>query len=90
LNAGALVWSRDSKTIYGLAFQSAHPTLSALDVATGKVREIAKYDNLSFTPLLDNVYTGSFRLSMNPDGKSFAAATSTAQADLWILDGFGK
>jgi len=89
LNAGALVWSRDSKTIYGLTFQSSHPTLSALDVATGKVREIAKYDNLSFTPLLDNVYTGSYRLSMNPDGKSFAAATATAQADLWILDGFG-
>ncbi len=86
---GALAWSPDSKTIYALAFQSPHPSLSAIDVATGKIREIAKYD-VNFTPLLDNAYTGSLRLSMAPDGKSFAAATATAQADLWILEGFGK
>lgn len=88
MNGAALGWSPDSKTIYGLTFQSPHPTLSAMDVATGKVREIAKYD-VNFPPFLENLYTGSIRISMAPDGKSFAAATATAQADLWILDGFG-
>lgn len=85
----ALLWSRDSKTLYGLSFQGRPPTLSALDIETGKVRKIAEYPTLEFQPLLDNAYTGSFRLTMSPDGKSFVAAVATNQADLWILDGFG-
>jgi hypothetical protein len=81
----ALLWSRDSKTLYGLAFQAPKPTLSSMDVATGVVKKIAEYD-LSFQPLLDNTYTGSVRLSMSPDGKSFTTAVATNQSDLWILD----
>ncbi len=89
LQGPALAWSPDSKTIYALTVQSNHPTLSAADVATGKIREIAKYD-LTFQPILENSYTGGIRLSMAPDGKSFAVATATNQTDLWILEGFNK
>jgi TolB protein len=89
LNGAALAWSRDSKTIYGLTFQSPQPALSAMDVATGNLRKIADYD-LSFQPLLENTYTGSVRLSLSPDEKSVVTATATNQADLWILDGFAK
>jgi Tol biopolymer transport system component len=86
LNGAALAWSRDSKTIYGLTFQSQQPSLSAIDVATGGVRKVADY-RLGFQPLLENTYTGSVRLSMAPDGKSVATATAVNQSDLWILDG---
>jgi Tol biopolymer transport system component len=89
ISNATLAWSPDSKMLYALTFQSPHPNLSAIDIATDKIREIATYD-VNFTPLLDNAYTGSLRMSMAPDGKSFAAATATAQADLWILDGFGR
>lgn len=89
LRDSALLWSQDSKTLYGLSSQGRPPTLSALDIETGKARKIAEYPNLEFMPLLDNAYTGSIRLSLSPGGKSFVAATATNQADLWILDGFG-
>ena len=89
LNGAALAWSKDSKTIYGLTFQAAQPVLSAMDVMTGNIRKIADYD-LNFQPLLENAYTGSLRLSLSPDGKSFVTSVATNQADLWILDGFAK
>jgi len=84
----ALAWSKDSKTIYGLAYNSDPPTLKALDVGTGNVRTLAEYQ-IGFQPLqlIENSYTGGIRISMNPDGKSVAVGTATSQADLWILDG---
>lgn len=89
LRDSAILWSQDSKTLYGLTLQGRPPTLSSLDLETGKARKIAEYPDLEFQPLLDNLYTGSSRLSMSPDGKSFVAAIARNQADLWILDGFG-
>jgi eukaryotic-like serine/threonine-protein kinase len=84
----ALAWSKDSKTIYGLSYNSDPPSLKALDVATGNVRTLAEY-HIGFQPLqlMENSYTGSIRISLNPDGKSVAVGTATSQADLWILDG---
>ena len=84
----ALAWSKDSKTIYGLSYNSDPPALKALDVATGAVRTLAEY-HLGFQPLplIENSYTGSIRISLAPDGKSVAVGTATSQADLWILDG---
>jgi eukaryotic-like serine/threonine-protein kinase len=89
LPGGVVVWSKDSKTIYQLMVQAPQPVLSAIDFATGAIRKIADYD-LSFQPLLENANTGGVRLSLSPDGKSFVTAVATNQADLWILDGFGK
>jgi eukaryotic-like serine/threonine-protein kinase len=88
LNSPALAWSKDSKTIYGLAYTSDPPALKAMDVATGAVRTLAEY-HIGFQPstLIENSYTGSIRISMAPDGKSVAVGTATSQADLWILDG---
>ena len=88
LNSPALAWSKDSKTIYGLAYNSDPPALKALDVATGAVRTLAEY-SIGFQPLplIENSYTGSIRISLAPDGKSVAVGTATSQADLWILDG---
>ncbi|MBZ5635943.1 MAG: protein kinase [Acidobacteriia bacterium] len=88
LNSPALAWSKDSKTIYGLAYNSDPPALKALDVATGAVRTLAEY-HLGFQPLplIETGYTGSIRISLAPDGKSVAVGAATNQADLWILDG---
>jgi serine/threonine protein kinase/dipeptidyl aminopeptidase/acylaminoacyl peptidase len=88
LNAPALAWSKDSKTIYGLAYNSDPPALKALDVATGSVRTLAEY-RVGFQPLalIENGYTGSIRISLAPDGKSVAVGTATSEADVWILDG---
>jgi hypothetical protein len=88
LNNSALAWSLDSKTVFGLSYNSDPPALKALDVATGAVRTLAEY-HIGFQPLqlIENSYTGSIRISLNPDGKSVAVGTATSQADLWILDG---
>jgi Tol biopolymer transport system component len=88
LNAPALAWSKDSRTIYGLSYNSDPPALKALDVATGAVRTLAEY-HIGFQPLqlIENSYTGSTRISLDKDGKSVAVGTATSQADLWILDG---
>jgi hypothetical protein len=88
LNSPALAWSKDSKTIYGLAYNSEPPALKALDVASGAVRTLAEYQ-IGFVPLplIESSYTGSIRISLAPDGKSVAVGTATSQADLWILDG---
>lgn len=87
INSPALAWSKDSKTIYGLAYNAQPPVLKAVDVASGAVRKIAEY-NLEFQPstLVENAYTGSIRLSLAPDGKSLAVGAASNQADLWILD----
>jgi len=88
LNISAVAWSKDSKTIYALSYSSDPPALRSLDVATGAVRALAEY-HLGFQPLplIETGYTGSIRISLNPDGKSVAVGTATSQADLWILDG---
>ncbi len=88
LNISAVAWSKDSKTIYALSYSSDPPALKSLDVATGAVRALAEY-RLGFQPLplIETGYTGSIRISLNPDGKSVAVGTATSQADLWILDG---
>ena len=88
INSPALAWSKDSKTIYGLAYNSDPPALKALDVATGAARTLAEY-HLRFQqlPLVENSYIGGIRISLAPDGKSVAVGTATNQVDLWILDG---
>jgi serine/threonine protein kinase len=84
----ALAWSKDSKIIYGLAYNTDPPALRALDVATGAVRTLAEYHTgFQPSPLIENSYTGSIRISLAPDGKSVAVGTATSQADVWILDG---
>jgi Tol biopolymer transport system component len=90
LNAGAIAWSRDSASIYGLSYQGGQaPSLSVIDVRTAAVRKVADY-SFVVEPLLENTYTGSIRLSMAPDGQSVATAVATNRSDIWILDGFEK
>jgi len=84
----AVTWSKDSKTLYGLAYTANPPTLKAMDVATGSVRTLGEYHvRFQPLPLIENSYTGSTRISLAPDGKSVAVGTAASQADLWILDG---
>ncbi len=87
-NMPALAWSKDSKTLYGLAYNADPPSLKALDVASGSVRTLGEYHTrFQPLPLIENSYTGSTRISLAPDGKSVAVGTATSQADLWVLDG---
>jgi Tol biopolymer transport system component len=89
INALMLAWGRDSRTLYGLDWRSGRMILSAEDIASGAVRNVADYG-----PGL-NVFLNwtSGRMSLSPDGKSFAVGLSkgpSIQSDLWLLDGFAK
>jgi len=84
---GALTWSRDSSTLFGVPVHGGRTSLVALDVRSGKVRKIAEYDP---DLVLGAQYGGALRLSLAPDGKSLATANFKSQHDLWILDGFAQ
>ena len=91
MNAAILAWGADDRTLYGLEGRSGRLILTAQDLATGLVRNVADYG-----PGL-NIYVGSVnfsqRMSLSPDGKSFAVGLSVGpavQSSLWILEGFAK
>jgi DNA-binding winged helix-turn-helix (wHTH) protein/Tol biopolymer transport system component len=88
LKAVVIAWSKDSRTIYGLHDEDGRWSLVAEDVANGAVRKVADY-GFEITPFSGNTFF-SMRLSLSPDGKSFAIGTLKSQTDLWILEGFPR
>jgi Tol biopolymer transport system component len=78
-------WSADGLVIYGLTRSAAGSSLESLNVATGAVRSIREFGpELRFETNLAH----SLRLSLSPDGKSFATTTLQEKSDLWMLAGF--
>jgi Tol biopolymer transport system component len=82
------VWSKDSRTLYGLDGTNGMSWLVAEDIHTGAIRKVADYGS-EIIP-----YSGGHmparRLSLSPDGKSVAIGTVKRQTALWILEGFTK
>jgi Tol biopolymer transport system component len=87
LYVGWVGWSKDSRTLYGLHGESGSWSLLAADIRTGAIRTVADYSSqiLPFSS-----YTQGLRLSLSPDGKSFAVGTLKSKWDLWTLEGFTK
>jgi Tol biopolymer transport system component len=82
-----LVWSRDAATIYVASSPFTKTRLDAIDVRTGRSRQIATYPG----DLILNMPTGlTLSGSLSRDAKSFATTAMTRKADLWILEGFPR
>jgi hypothetical protein len=62
----------------------AAPRLDALDVRTGKQRQVAEYGQ---NPTFETPSTWSQFGSLDPGGKSFATTVGDRKSDLWILEG---
>ena len=85
LNATALEFSRDGKTLYAAGTAGDATFLKAIDAATGSVRDIARYPG---GPAISGGGAYQTRMVLSPDGRSLAASAVKAESDLWILDGY--
>jgi hypothetical protein len=88
LEASVMAWSGDSRTIYGLAVRNGRLKLLAEDIGTGATREVADY-GADLSPYSGRVNRAQ-RMSLSPDGRSFAVGLGGVKSDLWILEGFVK
>jgi len=84
LESPALTWSRDGKTIYGVAGAGDRSELRALDVASGTVRTLASYPTR--LRLEDNI-GGSLRMTLAPDGQSLVTTLLSDRSNVWMLKG---
>jgi hypothetical protein len=81
----ASTWSKDGGLIYGLTRTPAGSVLASLDIKSGAIHSIREFGpELRFETSLAH----ALRLSLNPDGKSFATTTLQVKSDLWMLEGF--
>jgi Tol biopolymer transport system component len=88
LDASVMAWSGDSRTIYGLAVRNGRLKLLAEDIGTGATREVADY-GADLSPYSGRINRAQ-RMSLSPDGRSFAVGLGGVKSDLWILEGFVK
>jgi Tol biopolymer transport system component len=80
-DSGPVAWSRDSKTLYQA--RSEPPALFAIDIASGKDRQLRTLEGLlPFTNL-----NPGLRISLTPDGKSLVYTVNHPRREIWILDG---
>lgn len=86
LNAAALAWSKDGKTLYGLHGENGHWSLLAADVRSGAIRKVADYGR-GIRPFNSSY---NVRLSLSADGANLAIGTLKSENDLWILEGFSS
>jgi mannose-6-phosphate isomerase-like protein (cupin superfamily) len=76
-------WSKDGRTLYGVNRNANRAILLAIDMASGAER-IAADLGQDFPAS----WVNPSRLSLAPDGKTFAYAVSRPRSDLWLLEGF--
>ena len=80
----AIIWSKDSRTIYVANSNEEGPTLYAIDVRTGATRTIAKYNSIvQFGPPRNNCTIAS----LSRDGKGILVTTMYPRGGTFILDG---
>jgi Tol biopolymer transport system component len=84
----ALLWSRDSRTIYTIAPRmEGGSQLLSIDISTGVVKTETSFGNeLAFGTGMNP----GLRFSMAPDGRSFSASVRRLRTDIWILEGFNR
>jgi hypothetical protein len=82
----ALVWSRDSRTIYSMrGTDDRIVRMVAIDAATGAVRVVSTLGaGFSVATPTDP----GLRFTMAPNGQSFLATIARTRTDLWILENF--
>jgi Tol biopolymer transport system component len=78
-------WSRDGKTIYTVTTAAASE-LRALDVATGTIRTVARYNT---RVRLEEEWGGTLRLSLDPSGRRFVSTSFADRSNIWTLTGLG-
>jgi len=80
----ALLWSRDGRTLYGVADIDGSTVLRALDVASGQMRTVANYGSrLALTEPIND----SLQFTLTPDGTGFLATVYNNRSDIWMLNG---
>ncbi len=80
-----LVWSRNSATIYIASSLSGEARLDAVDVQSGKAKNIGRYkSDINFQSSITMGLSGY----LSADGKSFVTSVRNTRSDLWILEGF--
>jgi Tol biopolymer transport system component len=84
-NTDFLMFSADSKTVYGMHSEGPHEWLFAVDIATGKQRTVGDVGR-EFRPGAN--VSPATRFSLAPDGKSFVYGSGNFQKNLWMLEGF--
>ncbi len=88
LKTDYLLWSRDGRLLYGIhPDNDRHQILFSVDVASGKEKSI---EDLGMDFLPSGVWQPGVRLSLAPDGKSFAVSIRKERSDLWLLEGFNS
>jgi Tol biopolymer transport system component len=86
VSSAALVWSRDSKALYGSKrAKDGNTQIVSIDVTTGAVRIIS---SLKGDLDLNTPYGPGLRFTLAPDGKSFLATIRRDRTDVWILEHF--
>jgi serine/threonine protein kinase len=83
VNSTALAFSRDGKTLYA----AGRTFLKAIDLAAGKVRDIAQYAT-GWTISGGGPY--QTRISLSPDGRSLATSEVSSRSDIWLLEGYPR
>ena len=80
----ALLWSRDGRTLYGVADIDGSTVLRALDVASGEAKTVGNYGTrLSLTEPIND----SLQFTLTPDGAGFLATVYNSRSDIWMLYG---
>jgi serine/threonine protein kinase len=82
LGSPALAWSRNGRTIYGVATVGRTSHLKALDLATGRVSIVADYGTLLS---LAEPINDSLQFMLAPDGHSIVTTSTESRVDLWML-----
>jgi eukaryotic-like serine/threonine-protein kinase len=82
LGSPALTWSRDGRTIYGVATVGGASHLRALDLTTGRVSNVADYGTLLS---LGEPINDSLQFMLAPDGHSIVTTSTESRIDLWML-----
>ena len=82
LGSPALLWSRDERTIYGVATENGRSVLRALDLASGRVTTKAQFGD----PLnLGEPINDTLQFIPTSDGRSFVTTSVENHGDIWML-----
>ena len=83
-HSDAYVFSADGKLVYGMRREGGGEVLFSVDVSTGAERTIG---NAGPDVRPHSYLNPAVRLSLAPDGKSFAFGSIKPRSSLWMLEG---
>lgn len=86
-NINSIGFSADSNLLYAMRQEGDQELLFSIELASGKEKIIGDAGKENGPKSNLNPAT---RLSLAPDGKSFAYSTQVVQENLWMLEGFNR